>query len=84
MKQGWAPPPFSRSLPEASPRLPEASARLPRKPCGRLTDRGSGREGRERGRKGCEGDEHERSGGCHFPGLVGLPVSGELFGSQIL
>ena len=25
-----------------------------------------------------------RSGGCHFPGLVAPPVSGEPFGSQIL
>ena len=84
-------------LPEASPRLPEASARLP-EASGRLPEasgslaedlrncEASGeRTGRAggRGRKGCEGDEHERSGGYHFPALVAPPVLQHSNGSAI-
>ena len=58
-----------------------ASVGALRKTCGllKLTGRAGGR-----GRKGCEGDEHERCGGCHFPALVAMPVSGEAFGSKVL
>ena len=78
------PPPLTPplSLGQIGGKLLEALGKLSealRKTYGLLKLRGSGREGQGDGEgRGARGDEHERSGGCHFPALV----AGNLLGAK--